>query len=473
MGDGVNVAARLENIALPGGIYLSRSAFEQVQGKIEVRFADLGEKILKNIARPINVYAVDVQTTNSADAYPITLAHSSSHKPSIAVLPFQNMSSDPEQEYFADGLSEDIITALSRIHSLFVIARNSTFTYKGRSVGIKQVGKELGVRYILEGSVRKSASRIRVTGQLIDAESDKHIWADKYDRALDDIFQIQDDIARSVVSSVELQVGLYEGEIVSRDRIDVWSLLKRSFSNIYKFTIPSLEEGARLAKQAIQLDESSALAYAHLSVALHNLALMRPAATVHRQQARARELAVTAVKLDSSKEFCQWQLGCVCAWFAESDTAIAAFRRAIEINPNYALAWGTLGSVLAIDGKAQEAIAASEICIHSNPRDPSNFFRFTSLAEAHYMLGNLEASLEWARKSVGRQRNWFRAHHWVIASLMRLGRPAEARAAVDAYLQEFPQGSMADAESYPQRSATHREDLLASLRAAGMPERVQ
>ena len=212
MGDGINVAARLESIALPGGIYLSRSAFEHVQGKIEVKFVDLGEKILKNIAHPVNVYALDVQVTSSTDAYALNLSHSSSHKPSIAVLPFNNISSDPEQEHFADGLSEDIITALSRIHSLFVIARNSTFTYKGRSISIKQVGRELGVRYILEGSVRKSASRIRVTGQLIDAESDKHIWADKYDRALDDIFQIQDDIARSVVSSVELQVGLYEGK---------------------------------------------------------------------------------------------------------------------------------------------------------------------------------------------------------------------------------------------------------------------
>jgi TolB-like protein len=411
--------------------------------------------------------------TKATDADVLTLARSSSGKPSIAVLPFQNMSSDAEQEHFADGLSEDITTALSRIHSLFVIARNSTFTYKGRAVSTKQVGRELGARYILEGSVRKSANRIRVTGQLIDAVSDKHIWAEKYDRALDDIFQIQDDIARSVVSSVELQVGLYEGEIVSRDRIDVWSLLKRSFWNTYKFTIPSMEEGARLAEQAIQLDENSALAYGQLSSALHNLALMRRGARAHQEQVRARELAITAVKLDPSNEFCQWQLGCVCAWFAETDTAIAAFQRAIEINPNYALAWGTLGSVLAIDGKAKEAIAASEICIQSNPRDPSNFFRFTSLAEAHYMLGNFETSLEWARKSVDRRREWFRAHHWVIASLMRLGRPAEACAAVGAYLREFPQGSMADAESYPQRSATHREDLLASLRAAGMPERVQ
>ena len=274
MGDGINVAARLESIALPGGIYLSRSAFEHVQGKLEVKFVDLGEKILKNIAHPVNVYALDVQVTSSTNAYALNLSRSSSHKPSIAVLPFNNISSDPEQEHFADGLSEDIITALSRIHSLFVIARNSTFTYKGRSISIKQVGRELGVRYILEGSVRKSASRIRVTGQLIDAESDKHIWADKYDRALDDIFQIQDDIARSVVSSVELQVGLYEGEIVSRDRIDVWSLLKRSFSKTYKFTIPSMEESASLAKQAIQLDENSALAYAQLSAALHNLALI-------------------------------------------------------------------------------------------------------------------------------------------------------------------------------------------------------
>ncbi len=466
-GDGVNIAARLEPLAPRGGICLSAAIRDQIREDLGVIFEDIGEQHLKNIARPIRAYCVhlDGQSALPEATLPIP------DKPSIAVLPFQNMSSDPEQEHFADGLSEDIITALSRIHSLFVIARNSTFTYKGRSVSVRQVGRELGTRYVLEGSVRKSGNRIRVTSQLVDAENGRHIWAEKYDRPLDDIFEIQDDVTRAVVASVQHEVDLFEGDVVSRDRLDVWSLLKRALRSIYKLDVISLEDAARLAKQAIELDPKSALAHAYLSFALHNLALIRRSPSIDEEQRRAQDLASKAIALDERNEFCHMAFGTVCGWFGETDQAIAALRRALELNPNYSLAWGILGSVLAIAGDAKGSIEACEISIRSNPRDPSNFFRFTSLAEANYMLGQFEAALEWAQKSVERRKDWFRGHHWAIASLVRLGRIAQAQAAVSMYLTQFPQGSLVDVEQFPQKSATNRADLLEALKLAGMPDR--
>jgi adenylate cyclase len=243
LGDGVNIAARLEGLAEPGGICVSGRVHEDAAGKIALDAKDMGEQNLKNIARPVRAYRVstssgEIKKEGDGPALPLP------DKPSLAVLPFQNMSGDPEQEYFADGLSEDIITALSRMHSLFVIARNSTFTYKGRSVDVKQVSRELGARYILEGSVRKVGNRIRITGQLIDGETGRHIWADRYDRELVDIFDIQDEITRAVAASVQTQVVLFEGEVVSRERMDVWSLLKRAWSRIYTLNFASLEEAS-------------------------------------------------------------------------------------------------------------------------------------------------------------------------------------------------------------------------------------
>jgi len=472
-GEGVNVAARLEGLAQPGGVCISGAVHDQVHRKLDVDFEDMGEQALKNIARPVRVYRIAKKTheieagrPNAAERRALPLPD----KPSIAVLPFQNMSGDPEQEYFADGLTEDIITALSRIHSIFVIARNSTFTYKGRHIDVKQVGRELGVRYVLEGSVRRAGNRIRITGQLIDTGTGHHIWAEKYDRELTDIFDVQDEITRAVAASVQMQVELFEGDVVGRERIDVWGVLKRALRRIYDLDVVALEEARQLAEEALRLDQGSARAHAVLSVAVEHLAEMRGSPNARQEVARARDLALKAISLDDTDEYSHWALGNAWTELGESDRAIAAFRRALELNPNYALAHGCLGSVLAYAGEPEASIQATQVAIRSNPRDPSIFFRHSGLAMAHFIAGNFNVAVEWAQKSVNRKKEWYRAHLLLIAGLAHSGRLDEARSAVGAYLATFPNGSLRDADRTPFKFAAHRETLLVGLRTAGLPE---
>jgi TolB-like protein len=319
-------------------------------------------------------------------------------KPSLAVLPFENMSSDPEQEFLADGMAEDIITALSRVNSLFVIARNTTFTFKGQAIDAKQVGRELGVRYVLEGSVRKIGSRIRVTAQLIDADTAHHIWAEKYDCEFNDIFEIQDEITRAVVASVHLQVELFEGETAGREQLNTWSLLKKAWRRLLDLDIPALEEARELAEEALRKDPKSARAHAVLSVAVEHLVEMGGGPNVARERARARDLAVKAIEINEREEYSHFALGNAYTALGESDQAIAAYRRALKLNPNYAVVYGVLGTALAYAGQPEESIAATLVAIRSNPRDPSIFFRYSGLAMAYYILEDFNEAIGWATK---------------------------------------------------------------------------
>jgi TolB-like protein/class 3 adenylate cyclase len=271
-GDGVNVAARVENECEPGGVYISGNAFEQIRGKTKFLFDDLGVNTLKNIERPVRLYTVRAATTANAA---VVLSDTSKplplpDKPSIAVLPFQNMSGDPEQEYFADGMVEEIITALSRNKQLFVIARNSSFTFKGRAVDIKQVARDLGVRYVLEGSVRKSGNRIRITGQLIDAASGAHLWADRYDGALEDVFELQDQVAASVVGAIAPSVTEAEMERAKRKpttSLDAYDYYLRALAAHWQFTKEGTDQAIGLYEQAVALDPQYAPAYGGLAAA--------------------------------------------------------------------------------------------------------------------------------------------------------------------------------------------------------------
>jgi adenylate cyclase len=271
LGDGVNVAARLEGIAEPGGICISSSAYEQVRGKVAVEFTDLGEQRLKNIDRLVRIYATKSSGHLGKATAPVVSSHPEAQKtlplpdkPSIAVLPFQNMSGDPEQEYFSDGMVEDIITALSRFKSLFVIARNSSFTYKGKAVDIKQVGRELGVRCVLEGSVRKAGGKVRITGQLIEAATGAHLWADRFDGPLDDIFELQDKVTSSVVAAIAPRLEQAEIERSERkptESLDAVDLYYRAIHSLRHHTRQGNEDALRLARQAISLDPNFAAAY--------------------------------------------------------------------------------------------------------------------------------------------------------------------------------------------------------------------
>lgn len=269
-GDGVNIAARLESLAEPGGLTISGTTFDQVDGKLDLGFKYLGEKEVKNIAKPVRVYRAELDA-NETQLRP-SGATSEAERPSIAVLAFENLSGDPEQEYFADGIAEDLITALSRIRWLFVIARNSTFAYKGRSPDIRRVGKELGVRYVVEGSVRKGGERVRITAQLVDAATGKHIWAERYDRDLSDIFALQDEITETLVAALQVEVGEFERERAHRkppESLDAWESYQRGMWHLWKMNAKDLAEACRLFQRAGDLDPNFAQAFAALGYTLY------------------------------------------------------------------------------------------------------------------------------------------------------------------------------------------------------------
>jgi TolB-like protein/class 3 adenylate cyclase len=378
LGDGVNIVARLEGIAEPGGICISSSAYDQVRGKVAVEFADLGEQTLKNIARPVRAYAVNskvphtsvVKTAQPEDREvqkPLPLPD----KPSIAVLPFQNMSGDPEQEYFADGMVEEIITALSRFKALFVIARNSSFTYKGKAVDIKQVGCELGVRYVLEGSVRKAGARLRITGQLIDAATGAHLWADKFEGELQHVFDLQDSVATSVAGAIAPRMIQADVERARRRPPDSWDSYDFYLRGIALFFQPeTIDQALELFRKAIELNPEFGLAHIRAMSCL----FMRPRQggrpLTYQERSEAVQLASRALVLAGDDEF-------VLAWaslvFAyendEIERGSELADRALAINPNLSSGWNARGWISATLGDAARALEAFDRAIRLNPAD--------------------------------------------------------------------------------------------------------
>lgn len=476
LGDGVNIAARLEALAEPGGICLSARVHEDAVGKVAIDAQDMGEQTLKNIDRPVHAYRVSVggSPATSPHADEGRPGHSLSDRPSIAVLPFQNMSGDPEQEYFADGLTEDIITELSRIGSLSVTARTSTFVYKGKAIDVKQVGRELGVRYVLEGSVRRVHQRIRVTAQLVETDTGLHLWAEKYDRDLADIFEVQDEITRSVVGSTQTQVVLSEGDLAERtERPDfrTWDLAKRGWKKIYALTNESLEEGRKIAGELTRIDPTFAKGHQLLAVASYHLALMGFCDDPQRMLESALASIQKSLKLNDRDEYSHWIMGGILGQgLGQHDKSIAAYQRALDLNPNFSLAFGSLGSVLALAGRPEESIRNSQISIRSNPRDPSIFFRFASLALAHFVTEDYAKAREWAAKAVERKREWWMGHALLAASCACLQDEDAAHSAIRDWLEAFPHARVGRLPPIPLKHADHRERFLAGIRKAGLPE---
>ena len=337
LGDGVNIAARIEGVAEPGGISISEDVWRQVQGKVAANFVDAGEQSLKNIARPVRIYRVELGKQSAAEPAAPTLPLPD--KPSIAVLPFQNMSGDPEQEYFTDGMVEDIITGLSRIKWLFVIARNSTFTYKGRAIDVKQIGRELGVRYALEGSVRRAADRIRITGQLIDAVSGAHVWAERYDRKSADIFALQDEITLSVVGAIEPSLRLAEIERVKRkrpDSLDAYDLVLQAQPDVFSGMPDRATKALALLDRALALNSNYALAHAFAAMCYHNRFLRAGlheqdrTASIHHAQAAIAYGQDDALALT----FAGFSIGMDAN---DRNSAFAAFDAALALSPHLPL----------------------------------------------------------------------------------------------------------------------------------------
>src|SRR5436190_9148861 len=475
-GDGVNIAARLEALAEQGGICVSRVVRDQVRDKLAIPFEDMGEQRVKNIARPVRAYRAllaeraDRTSTLSETAASRPLPD----RPSIAVLPFKNVSGDPEQEYFVDGITEDIITALSKWRWFLVIARNSTFAYKGKSVDRKEVGRELGVRYVLEGSMRRAGQRVRITSQLIDTATGTHIWAERYDRDLTDIFAVQDDIASRVAAAIEPAMSRAESQRVIAKRpehMGAWDYCQRGFWHVYKGTRADGMAAYGLFEQALTRFDPN-LADAHLGLARAlivqwDYGSVEDFAPFVRQ---ARESALQAAALDSENPQAQYVLAQTSHWAGDVGAAIAHASRAIELNENFALGHFYLGIGLSLDGRHEEALEAIETGLRLSPRDPRASTWLANKARALYHLRRYEEAIETAL-SARRIRPHAYGSLVLVASFAQLGRDEKARSAL-AELPTLPGGSAKTTLWYLERYSdpVAREHMAEGLRKAGLPE---
>jgi adenylate cyclase len=474
-GDGVNVAARLEALAKPGGICVSRAVRDQVRDKLAIPFEDMGEQQVKNIARPVRAFRILLtERAEGPSILPETGApRPPPDRPSIAVLPFNNASSDPEQEYFVDGITEDIITALSKWRWFLVIARNSTFSYKGKSVDLKEIGCDLGVRYVLEGSMRRAGQRVRITSQLIDTATGTHLWAERYDRDLTDIFAVQDDITSRVAAAIEPALSRAESQRVIAKRpehMGAWDYCQRGFWHVNKGSATDGQAAYGLFKQALMLDPNLADAHVGLARALvvqWNYGPVEDFAPLVRQ---ARESALQAVALDSENPQAQYVLAQTSHWAGDVGAAIAHASRAIELNGNFALGHFYLGIGLSLDGRHEQALEAIETGLRLSPRDPRASTWLANKARVLYHLRRYEEAIETALSARRIQPHAY-GTLVLVASYAQLGRVEEARSAL-AELPTLPGGSAKTTLWYLDRYSdpVSREHMAEGLRKAGVPE---
>lgn len=476
-GDGVNIAARMEGLAEGGGICISGSVYDQVETKLALRYEYLGKQTVKNIAKPIRVYRVGDQ----AGGFPAMMSGPSElsslslalpDKPSLAVLPFANMSSDPEQEYFSDGITEDLITDLSKLSGLFVISRNSVFLYKGKAIKPEQVSRELGVRYVLEGSIRKAGSRVRITAQLIDATTGYHLWADRYDRDLQDIFALQDEVTQQIVSA--LKVKLTEGEQQRLGRaptnnLEAYDYYLRGLESYARRTQDANVQARQLFERAIELDPEFAAAYAFLGrTYLMDLVFQwtpDPQQTLEREF----ELGQKAVALDDSQPAAHETLGLGYLGKKQHAQAIAAAEKAVALDPNYADAYVTLADILSFAGRPKEALGLVEKAMRLNPRYPA--FYLWSLGHAYRLVGRFDEAITTLKRLVTRNPDHLTAHVLLATLYSDLGRDEEARAEAAEILRLSPQYSLAAVrQRIPYKDQAVLERQLAALRKAGLKE---
>ena len=473
LGDGVNIAARIEGLADPGGISISEDVWRQVQGKVAANFVDAGEQSLKNIARAVRIYRVEID--DASRTQPTASALTLPDKPSIAVLPFQNMSGDPEQDYFADGIVEEIITALSHFQELFVIARNSSFTYKGRSVDVKQAGREMGVRYVLEGSVRKAAGRVRITAQLIDALSGAHLWADRIDGTFDDIFDLQDQVTAKVVGAIAPKIEHAEIDRAKHkptDSLDAYDYYLRAMMYFNQWTSESISEALRLFYKAIELDPGFATAHGLAAWCYVRRRLsgwmkdpLQEMPELERLARRAGELANNdAVALYSGG----WALVQVPGYVEEG---AAMIDRALTLNPNMTSAWMLKGWARLYLGEPDNAIDSFDRAIRLNPLDPLVARMQTGTAAAHFLAGRYEQASVRAERALRQHPNDQPLLRVAAASHALTGRIAEAGKIVTRIRQLDPELRLSRiAGQAPFRRPEDVSRYVDGLRKAGLPE---
>jgi TolB-like protein/class 3 adenylate cyclase/Tfp pilus assembly protein PilF len=468
-GDGVNVAARLEQLTEPGGIVVSGTAFDHLRGGLGRAFASLGEQTLKNIERPVRAYRM---VLGGGGVPPERPALPLPDRPSLAVLPFENLSGDAEQGYFADGMVEDIIAGLSRIKWLFVVARNSSFTYKGKTVDVKRVGRELGVRYLLQGSLRKGGDRVRISAQMIEAETAGHLWAERYDRPLDDIFALQDEITLAIVGAIEPSLRRVEVERIKRmrpDSLDAYDLVLRSQPDVYSGMPERVTEALVLLERALALDPAYALAHAYAAMCHHCLFL----------RAGLREENLAASMRHAQAAIVHGQDDALALTFAgfsigmdghDHAAAFAAFEAALAVSPSSAVTY-ILGSVvLAWAGEAERAIEWGERAMRLSPFDPWAFAAFHSLTLGHFHRGRYEEAANAAHKAIQSNPGHSISHMLLAAPLAKLGRLEEAKAAAARVLERQPAFRYSQQLSGVDCAPALAASLSEALRVTGLPE---
>ena len=527
-GDGVNIAARLEGLADAGGICISEAAYTQVKNKLALGYTYIGEQQVKNIAEPVRAYKVVIDSDTTATSVPSQAPPAQPHpteqppsrpwlrvtvaavillvvgagglvfrhfyarssppsapvfvkeasslplpdKPSIVVLPFTNMSEDPKQDYFSDGITEDITTDLSRISGLFVIARNSAFTYKGKAVKVQDVSREMGVRYVLEGSVRKSDNRVRVTAQLIDGPSGGHAWSERYDRPLKDIFAVQDEIVQQLVTTLRVEVQEAEQARVRRvptENLNAYEVLLRGREYFSRFTKEAAAQARQMYEKAIALDSQYAAAYAALGLTYWVEWALQWSEDPQSLE-RAAELAQKAVTLDDSLPGAHRLLGYVSLWKnRQHDLAIAEGERDLALDPNNAEGYVTLANILTFAGRPEEAIGLLEKGMRLNPRAPNYWFYLFELGHAYHWLGQTEKAIALQKRVLLLNPNNFVAHLELATIYDELGREEEARAEVAEALKLNPVYSLeALRERHPYKDPAALERTIEALRKAGL-----
>jgi TolB-like protein len=477
MGDGVNIAARLEGIAEPGMICLSEDAYRQVRSRLNLQVTDLGERSLKNIVEPLKVYSVHIAAT-PASGGPSTIATqlpAIPDKPSIAALPFTNMSGDKEQEYFADGMTEDIITALSRFEQLFVIARNSSFVYKGRAIDIKQVGRELGVRYVLEGSVRKAGNRVRITGQLIDADSGTHLWADKFDGSLEDVFALQDQITANVVGALEPTIRKAEIERARRkpaEHMRAYDLYLQALPHIYSVRPDENLVALNLLAQAIELDADYAPALAHFGWCLVQRTTRDWGSYSDNDVALAVSHARRALATGSDDAQAVVLGGFVLSMLRQDHaTGLEAVRRAVALNPGSGFVNAMAGCALIFGDDTGPGLELLERGMTLCPKDPSFFSFLTVAASGHLLSGRPDLAEDLARRSMALNVQWDSTYWVMAAALQAQEKGAEATALISDLLKIDPQARASRFEqNLPIRNAAKRRKIIDDLKRAGLPD---
>ncbi|WP_334380955.1 MULTISPECIES: adenylate/guanylate cyclase domain-containing protein [unclassified Bradyrhizobium] len=481
-GDGVNIAVRVEGIAEPGGICISDDAHRQVRGKVESTLEDMGAQTLKNIAEPIRVWRIQKNRASSLviSAYPSSDGHAAlplPDGPSIAILPFQNMSGDPDQDYFADGMVDEITTALSRFKFLFVIARNSSFTYKGKAVDIKQVGRELGVRYVLEGSVRKAAGKVRIIGQLIDAATGIHLWADRFDGGLGNIFELQDQVTESVVGAIAPAVEKAEIERAKRkptESLDAYAIYLRGLAKLYQFrSRQANDEALRLFNSAIELDPDFASAYGRAAFCYLWAKTNGWFSDTANEIAEVTRLARRAVELGKDDAIALAASGWALAFVVRDlELGAALIDRALVLNSNSAEAWNWGGWVKNWLGEPEPAIERFARAMRLSPLDPRVTAMRAGTAYAHFLLARYDEAASWAAMASQDNPDHQTGLRIAAASNAMAGRPEQAHKAMARLRQLNPALRISNLKDVlpPIRRAEDLSRLEEGLRQAGLPE---